>query len=305
MNRLRRMSLPALGWHLLIERGYWADWVAAALLIRINRRYLKHLPHVTRFYSATDATLAFPLDLDACFLPHDISWWYLFYVTPGIFLLAQARSLWAPRAWPLAAAVLDFHAAVLSLLETYALGSTFKHLLERSGKLRPNWIARVATGDMALIKDGRESFPSGHALYPAMASALLTLFFLGRTRVLATSRPGQFAVFFLSIAPALAAVGFAMDRVNCFDHDFVDVVAGGVVGAVCGCLTYFLNFNPPTHPTLAGRPKERVPPPEEDDGIEEVDGEGDDAERDAAMREQLLATAWTDGGGTDAALPHF
>lgn len=242
---------------LLISQGFIWDWVLLFLLIRINRMFLKQLPHNQRYYSDNDPTLAYPMA--DCVLPHDFSWTFVFYITPAILLLSQLPTLWSTT-YTWVRAVLDFHAAYLSLFEAYSVASTLKHILERSGKLRPDWLARVATGNASLIKDGRESYPSGHALYPTMASAILSLYLLGRTGVLARSTPGQFALFLLCVLPMVVAALFAMDRVDCYDHDFVDAVAGSFVGCVCGVLGYLLNFHSVMDSNLCGTPKERSPP---------------------------------------------
>ena len=239
---------------LFISQGYIWDWALVIILIRINRAFLKNMPHYKRYYIKSDASLSYPIA--PCFLPHDLSWTYVFYITPAIILLHQLPALWSINyGWIRAG--LDFHGGYLSLFEAYSVASTSKHILESSGKLRPDWLARLATGDAAIIKDGRESYPSGHALYPTMASTILTLYLFGKSGVLAHSSVGQFALFLICTLPMVIATIFAMDRIHCYDHDFVDAIAGSLVGCVCGMLGYMLNFHPVTHPELCGRPKER------------------------------------------------
>lgn len=260
-------------YRVFISQGYVWDWALAIVLIRINRVFLKHLPHNERIYIDGDASLSYPLV--QCWLPHDLSWHVVFYATPAIFLATNLIYILiiSLKAKPtsdvrvgdentgygelLETAALDFHGAYLALIEAYTLAATVKHIVERSGKLRPNWFERLATGDAKLIKDGRESYPSGHALYPTMAATLLTLYMLGRTQVMVQPTRGQFALFMISMLPLCGAVALGLDRVDCYDHDFVDTVSGGLIGSLCALLTYHLNFYEVTHTTHAGKPRLR------------------------------------------------
>ena len=260
--------------YVLISQGYIWDWALAIILIRINRIFLKHLPHNERLYIEGDASLSYPLV--QCWLPHDLSWHVVFYATPVIFLTVniiyyvtviihskllgdgRLESRNAGYGELLQCAALDFHAAYLSLIEAYTIAATVKHIVERSGKLRPNWFARLGTGDAKLIKDGRESYPSGHALYPTMAATLLTLYMLGRTQVMVQPSRGQFALFIISMLPLCGAIALGLDRVDCYDHDFVDTVSGGLIGSLCALLTYHLNFYEVTNVVNAGKPRLRI-----------------------------------------------
>jgi hypothetical protein len=78
---------------------------------------------------------------------------------------------------------------MLSLFEAYALASTWKVWLNVAvGRQRPDWYARLATGDESLINEGRLSYPSGHAAYTHASAAVCTLYIAARLRVFA---PGE------------------------------------------------------------------------------------------------------------------
>lgn len=115
----------------------------------------------------------------------------------------------------------------------------------RSRSLSSHRLARLATGDETIILDGRESYPSGHTLYPMLTAVLITQYMLGILGVFSRrgGMPGQFAVFLVCMLPIWGAVYVGLDRVNCYDHDYVDSVAGGLIGAACGVLGYHLNFH--------------------------------------------------------------
>ena len=69
--------------------------------------------------------------------------------------------------------VRDCHHMMLSLFEAFALAATAKTWLNKAvGRQRPDWYARLATGDAALIAEGRLSYPSGHAAYSHFAGAV-------------------------------------------------------------------------------------------------------------------------------------
>lgn len=131
---------------LLITQGFLWDWLAAFALIRLNRGVLKPMHHLERFYIDSDPTLRYPRT--SCWLYHDLFWHLVFWVTPALFLACQAPLLLRGAMGAkerLTVAVGDWHAAMLSLTEAYAMAATLKHMMEHTGKLRPDWCACSAS----------------------------------------------------------------------------------------------------------------------------------------------------------------
>jgi len=135
---MTRKYLQDFIWDLFVTQYNIYDWVVVLVLLRINRVWFKQAVHLERFYLDTDATLGYPMT--ECYLPHDLMWNLLFYAPPVVFCFAQLRGvLWNSSRASLSAAATEVHAGMLSLFESYATASTFKHMLEHTGKLRPDW----------------------------------------------------------------------------------------------------------------------------------------------------------------------
>lgn len=184
-------------------------------------------------------------------LTHDRFWWGVWGAPLTLFALAQLLRPRRARCWA------ELHHALLALTQAFSLASTFKHGLEHLGRLRPDWLARLASGDERAIADGRSSYPSGKVVYSFAAAGVMALFLLGRTRVLAASRPGQFPALLLCLAPVGLATAVAAERVASYHHAFDDTLAGGLIGACCAALCYLALFHPPWDAARAGAPKLR------------------------------------------------
>jgi len=111
----------------------------------------------------------------------------------------------------------------------------------------------ICTGDAALVQDGRESFPSGHAS-SAMCTGmfgtmyLIWLMYIRKIDVpwrsmkgcqSATLYQATQALFFLTLLPMFIGLGISASRVTDHRHSTADVVAGGFIGTlVAAC--YFI-----------------------------------------------------------------
>ena len=152
----------------------------------------------------------------------------------------------------------DLHHALLSLLEGFALVTMFKRWMNLVGRYRPIYQALVATNDARKISNGRQSYPSGHAAYMFLAMSITTLYLLGRTKVLARPRAGNFAVSFLCLAPVVLATFVAVTRPANHKHHFSDINAGMFIGLATGLFAYLLNHESVFDPALSGLPKCRA-----------------------------------------------
>lgn len=239
------------GFRSALWRDYSWDWLTVALLIVLNR-VLKRLPHFERTYDNRDSSLKFPLQTG--YISHDVFWSLVLLPPPLLFGLCQASRLLRGDIVP---ALLDWHQGTLTFYEAYTMNSTLKHLLERVGRLRPTWLARLETGDAKEIRDGRESFPSGHAAYIFASCGVISLYLLGRGRVLAAPPAAAFPALLTCLLPVLAAVLITLERVVIYDHHFSDTIAGALIGSSCALLAYALNYPSLLSAHEAGHPKLR------------------------------------------------
>jgi membrane-associated phospholipid phosphatase len=153
----------------------------------------------------------------------------------------------------------DVHHLLLSILQAYALASTWKIWLNVGvGRERPDWYARVALASSAatsaseaeaLLAEGRASYPSGHAAYSHTSGAACFWYLASRLRVFRAGDDAPtrfaFAALMLAVAPVGLATYVGTTRLTDYRHHFSDVNAGTFIGIVAGTLCYCLNFRLP------------------------------------------------------------
>ena len=99
------------------------------------------------------------------------------------------------------------------------------------GVPRPDYEARLETGNPDIIQDGLKSFPSGHVAMVSCSMAALTL-------VAAMRLPAGPLYMLLSITPQVVVIFIAATRVWDHRHYVIDVAAGYAMGA-CLCMLCF------------------------------------------------------------------
>ncbi|KAG3033028.1 hypothetical protein PC120_g2183 [Phytophthora cactorum] len=119
--------------------------------------------------------------------------------------------------------------------------------------------------DAAGEKEGRKSFPSGHASFAWVTMLLLTLYLLGRSRLNCTSRSesamrgGTKALkLFLCFVPCLAASWVAITRSIDNWHHYSDILAGSIIGAISASFAYSYNYGSIFCWKYAGLPCEAI-----------------------------------------------
>lgn len=226
---LRRWLIFSYRW--MVSAGYVWDWLLAAVLVYINF----HVPGVViqavdRMYFPDDPNLRYP----------SVESWLneqqKFPVEFGLPLLVVALV----QIWGRSGA--DFHHFALSLLEGFAIETSFKKWMNLVGKQRPDWFVRLASGDEEKIREGRTSYPSGHAAETTMTFGILTFYLLARLRLFTRQSHGHFAKVMLCLAPLGFAVFITMSRVAAYKHDWSDVNAGFIIGMWSGFLAYLINY---------------------------------------------------------------
>jgi len=111
----------------------------------------------------------------------------------------------------------------------------------------------ICTGATALVLDGRQSFPSGHASGSMCVGAFGTLFLIWFVHLRKIELPWRTtkgtqstlayqltqAFFFLPMVPMFIALGIAATRVRDHRHSPADVTAGAFLGFLVACCYFF------------------------------------------------------------------
>lgn len=224
-------------WAWFITDIWLLDWATAGVLILINHLVPVHsIEPAHRPYNPQDLTLAYPLN-DGTISSSVL--YALVFAFPTIVFASVAT---AQRS------TADLHHALLSLVEAFALASGWKRWMNLVGRLRPSWLARVATGDGRDVADGRLAYPSGHSAYMFFSATVLTMWGMGKLRLLAHSSQALFPKLLLCLAPLVLATYVSCTRLVDYEHDFADVNAGCFIGICSGLLAYSLQYPSPWDP---------------------------------------------------------
>ncbi|EEY59647.1 phosphatidic acid phosphatase [Phytophthora infestans T30-4] len=119
--------------------------------------------------------------------------------------------------------------------------------------------------DPAGEKEGRKSFPSGHASFAWSTMLVLTLYLLGRSRLNCRNR-SESAVrggrkmlkLMLCFVPSFGAAWVAVTRTIDNWHHYADVLAGSIIGAVSACVSYSYNYGSVFSWDSAGVPRQEL-----------------------------------------------
>ncbi|CAI5736100.1 unnamed protein product [Peronospora destructor] len=110
-------------------------------------------------------------------------------------------------------------------------------------------------------KEGRKSFPSGHASFAFATMLVLTLYLLGRSSLNSANRSetimrgGRKTLkLFLCFIPTFLASWVAVTRSIDNWHHYADILAGSIIGAISACLSYSYNYASIFHSQHAGIP---------------------------------------------------
>ncbi|KAE9070041.1 hypothetical protein PF010_g26439 [Phytophthora fragariae] len=168
---------------------------------------------------------------------------------------------------------------LLSFIQSMAIAEFFTQFTKNiTGRFRPcfyhmcKWnydavwdgVTNLCT-DAAGEKEGRKSFPSGHASFAWATMLILTLYLLGRSRLncedrsISMLRGGRKSLMlFLCCAPVLLAAWVSVTR--CIDnwHHYSDILAGSVIGAAAAIFSFNYNYGSIFSWDSAGLPLEEI-----------------------------------------------
>jgi len=128
---------------------------------------------------------------------------------------------------------------VIALLLTGVVTNIIKN---RAGRLRPDFLARCewngteCTGNPGLIRDGRRSFPSGHASLSFVGLSYLSFYLGGKLMIF--DGHGHFWKLAIFFTPFIGATLVALSRVSDYRHFWQDVLCGGILGLFFAYFTY-------------------------------------------------------------------
>ncbi|TPX32282.1 hypothetical protein SmJEL517_g04571 [Synchytrium microbalum] len=144
----------------------------------------------------------------------------------------------------------DFHHAALSLLlatgATKVVTDTLKAWM---GRFRPDFldrcdmdlIAMVCTGDPKIVRDGRESFPSGHSSSSFVGMGWVSLYLAGKLSAWCLDEKpndGRVLSMILCVCPLMWAAYVAISRTEENKHHPTDVLAGSLLGLTIAYISY-------------------------------------------------------------------
>lgn len=192
-----------------------------------------------------DTHIGFPLEADI------VPYWAACFMCLVPSLLVGGLFAWRTRRWN------DFHHNCLGLAATFALTWILTNVAKKvAGRPRPDYLARCdpvldadtnllkCTGKESVVDQGLVSFPSGHSSTAFCGGTYLTLWLLGKMRVYACGQSGNRQLWKLSVAslPMWWAAFVAISRTMDYHHNFSDILAGSILGAVVAKVVYPLYY---------------------------------------------------------------
>ncbi|KAJ6515044.1 lipid phosphate phosphatase 1 [Mycena vitilis] len=236
-ERIKRIfGHDALDW---LDRSYLVDWIVVAAFWVLSELANK-LPVFERDFNAGDPVINHPHKHNQISgaLNHFIA------------LLIPAATVAAVGLLRLSFVTL--HHGILALLASRGMARLITNVLKQ--RLRPDFLARCKWDDVALkctgkkstISEGRLSFPSGHSSAAFAGMTFLSFWIAGQTAAwafhapvpAASFRSSRLGRFSLTLLPVWWSVYVAVTRLEDYRHHKEDVIAGGLIGVLCGALCY-------------------------------------------------------------------
>lgn len=237
--------------HLItLERYLVADWLVLLVLLLVLGIIAKFVPAYHRVINSPDPSLSFPLK------EHTVPIWML-VVFSNILPLSIFISIWILRGGN-ASGEVDLLHSTLGLCQSTIFSTFVTHILKLlAGRPRPNFMDLCKPVDGICTSNHAEaikSFPSGHSAFAFAGLVFLSCYILGKLRLstakLSNLDRSYYTVFMasgtwkliLGLLPLLLACWIAISRTRDYWHDFSDVIAGSLIGAICAILAYRVHY---------------------------------------------------------------
>ena len=227
----------------------WLDWLLGLVLIALNVlcQFLDPFPLV---FDIMHADLHYPTQPD---LISDLDLILLTIVAPLFICACYYRSYYP---WSLFSKNLILGALVQNLVV-----ETLKIV---TGRPRPDFFARcdylngICTASPMLLRNGRKSWPSGHASTATYGMSFFTFWFILQVSPAIGGFHGKWRqhLHIIAILPTFLAIFIGITRVRQFVHFASDVFSGSVIGLAFAVQYYFayhpLVYIAPEKPLMNG-----------------------------------------------------
>lgn len=254
-------------------------YLLAILFARIDV-HKRPIPAVKVRLNATAVVWSLDPSIDEIKLSEEVPMWLLLTLGVGLpigFNLIINYVL--PRLCQVRVIPHDTRDFLLSLFQSTALATFLTQFIKNiTGRFRPSFydmckwnndvmwdgVTDLCT-DAAGDKEGRKSFPSGHASFAWSSMLVLALYLLGRSRVNCESRSNSnrqgaktSCMLFMCCSPILLAAWISITR--CIDnwHHYSDILAGTVIGSVAAIFASNYNYGSIFSHDSAGLPLEEI-----------------------------------------------
>eukprot|EP01028_Stygiella_incarcerata_P014282 TRINITY_DN92_c0_g1_i3.p1 TRINITY_DN92_c0_g1~~TRINITY_DN92_c0_g1_i3.p1 ORF type:complete len:276 (-),score=36.64 TRINITY_DN92_c0_g1_i3:159-986(-) len=229
------------------HRTYWFDYALCISLFLLLGALQIMIGPTHRGYEEGDPSLDHP------YREHEIvpvSLLFVFsFLLPAVFFILSYFFLFQ--------SVHDLHNAVLGLFTSVCLAEVITDFTKLgAGRLRPDFLDRLDHGSSTRL-EGRKSFPSGHATMAFASMMFVSLYLMGKMRVMSSTRRRSplFAEAIVPLFPLILAFFVAISRVVDYRHHFSDILAGAVIGSAVAVYLYLMSFeslmsNRSEHPRL-------------------------------------------------------
>ncbi|KAL3675220.1 hypothetical protein R1sor_025168 [Riccia sorocarpa] len=228
-----------------ILKYHWKDWAMVVLIAILEIIVYVVIPPFRRFAGRNNIT-QFQFPIKSSTVP-----------TWSILLIAVLVPLAVFFVYYLIRrSVRDFHNAFLGLGTAVALTALLTDSIKNTvGMPRPDFFWRcfpdgqavynaagsvVCHGDADLIKDGYKSFPSGHASWSFAGLGYLSFYLAGKLGLF--DKRGRTLRVFIIYLPLLVATLVSVSRVDDYQHRWVDIIVGGLIGFSVAYFCYRQHF---------------------------------------------------------------
>ncbi|CAH0487194.1 unnamed protein product [Peronospora farinosa] len=251
-----------------------------ALVFALIKVHERPIPGIKVRLNATDVVWSLDPAIDEMKLSEEVPMWLLLTLGIGLPIATNIIVNYVlPMFCQVRIIVHDTRDFLLSLFQSMALATFFTLFTKNiTGCFRPSFydmckwnhdvvwdgVTNLCT-DPVGEKEGRQSFPSGHASFAWASMLILALYLLGRSRLNcenrsdSTLRGGKKSLMlFMCCTPILLASWIAISR--CIDnwHHYSDILAGSVIGAVSALFAFNYNYGSIFGWDSAGLPLEEI-----------------------------------------------
>jgi membrane-associated phospholipid phosphatase len=254
-------------------KNYWFDWLMLLLMGGVA---------MYAFFSPPLSKRLFAVEFDKEPISYEYGYPVLKQIVPtwmsatiagvsGIIVVGGAQ-IWLKSGK-------DFHRGLLCLVTCLVASSWFQVICKvMIGGFRPNFLAickpdlskagsgyygvyydhTICTGDLNMVLDALESFPSGHSNAAFAGNVFIALYLNSKLKLWG----GEYASvwkLFVVFTPILAATLLSLCRLVDYTHHWYDIVAGGVIGTTFAIICYRMHYrsilDPATNHLLLPRRK--------------------------------------------------